>query len=747
MVLGQLQRARRKVIARIRDYKAILGDATGQVYADPGFYWVRPLGQADDNGNSTPGVPYQVRSGVALVVPRGGRQVWVGIGLDGHLTVKGFVHEDLASTDVGIDPRSLQPNDPYRAWIKLKQIQNFRALPLATGTTASMKVQVRQLFYYTETGDLVRYNGTNSSTHIDLTGYVPAADLQRYVVLWLRVYNPNALSDIQVTQSSTISSLDDSLSFDELQECADLSDADTIPIQAFRLHDAQTTLAMDDTIDVDLRQFINMPQIYGFPNSVARHYRIHAAHSVIMPEVVTIASGGGMDIQNDGVLVILDTDPASGGSAADTALTAPFVDTTAIVKGSADATKQARFEVDGFTTATTRAFTLPNADTTLVGTDIAQTLTNKTLTSPKIAEIRDADGNTGLTISNIDSPTPPTVYLGVLTDSIGSLYLTAVGVSNTDLILTAQGTGQIALQGRVIVSSQFLVDTVGYASHPAPDMTTAQRNGLSPNAGDEIENTTTGTRQRYNGSTWDDIVTSAIVANRALSNLASVAINTTLVSDTDDTDDLGTSSVKWREIFTGRLNVTSTTKASIPAPVMTTAQFDAATLVEGATGFSSDQNEPLFYDGATRRHLYHPLYSFLLHPFSEHTIVSGAAMSWTSDVNQVNGGYIRRTAAAVNDEVAYSVALPAGTYHIEYMALKNTNCGIMTLKFDGSTISTHDLYAAAMSYNVRGSSSNFNVNIAGVYTFTNLVASKNASSSNYFTLLSWFQFIRTANYP
>ena len=38
-------------------------------------------------------------------------------------------------------------------------------------------------------------------------------------------------------------------------------------------------------------------------------------------------------------------------------------------------------------------------------------------------------------------------------------------------------------------------------------------------------------------------------ANKALSNLASVAINTSLVSDTDNTDDLGTSSVAWKDLF------------------------------------------------------------------------------------------------------------------------------------------------------------------------------------------------------
>jgi hypothetical protein len=41
-------------------------------------------------------------------------------------------------------------------------------------------------------------------------------------------------------------------------------------------------------------------------------------------------------------------------------------------------------------------------------------------------------------------------------------------------------------------------------------------------------------------------------ANTALSNLTGVAINTSLVSDTDNTDDLGTSSVKWRDLFLNR---------------------------------------------------------------------------------------------------------------------------------------------------------------------------------------------------
>lgn len=65
---------------------------------------------------------------------------------------------------------------------------------------------------------------------------------------------------------------------------------------------------------------------------------------------------------------------ASGGGA-------PFADTTAIVKNNSDNTKQLKFDLSGISTATTRTLTVPNANTTIVGTDTTQVLTNKDLTS------------------------------------------------------------------------------------------------------------------------------------------------------------------------------------------------------------------------------------------------------------------------------------------------------------------------------------------------------------------------------
>lgn len=46
--------------------------------------------------------------------------------------------------------------------------------------------------------------------------------------------------------------------------------------------------------------------------------------------------------------------------------TLPIVDTTAVVKGSADATKLVRIEADGLTTGTTRVITMPDVDVTLL---------------------------------------------------------------------------------------------------------------------------------------------------------------------------------------------------------------------------------------------------------------------------------------------------------------------------------------------------------------------------------------------
>lgn len=59
-------------------------------------------------------------------------------------------------------------------------------------------------------------------------------------------------------------------------------------------------------------------------------------------------------------------------------------DTLFTLQDDGDTSKQARFQLSGITTATTRTYTLPNASVTLASLTGTETLTNKTITSPII---------------------------------------------------------------------------------------------------------------------------------------------------------------------------------------------------------------------------------------------------------------------------------------------------------------------------------------------------------------------------
>lgn len=67
----------------------------------------------------------------------------------------------------------------------------------------------------------------------------------------------------------------------------------------------------------------------------------------------------------------------------------------------------------------------------------------------------------------------------------------------------------------------------------------------------------TYTLQNRNGTLADD-TDLALKASTTLSNLWTVAINTSLVSDTDNTDDLGTTAKKWANLFVTTIGATAT---------------------------------------------------------------------------------------------------------------------------------------------------------------------------------------------
>lgn len=92
----------------------------------------------------------------------------------------------------------------------------------------------------------------------------------------------------------------------------------------------------------------------------------------------------------------------SGGTLATTTLdntnTYTAKDTNFTFQDDADTSKRFKFDVTNISTSTTRTFGVPNADTTLVGTNVSQTLTNKTIdgSSNTITNVSLTTGVTGV---------------------------------------------------------------------------------------------------------------------------------------------------------------------------------------------------------------------------------------------------------------------------------------------------------------------------------------------------------------
>jgi hypothetical protein len=100
-------------------------------------------------------------------------------------------------------------------------------------------------------------------------------------------------------------------------------------------------------------------------------------------------------------------EPAGGGGGS----TLPVADTTSIVEGSADATKELRFEVDGIATGTTIVATPPTTSFTMARTDAAQTFTGvQTFTSAPTAPVGVASNQLFGTITTPTAPTQLTSF-------------------------------------------------------------------------------------------------------------------------------------------------------------------------------------------------------------------------------------------------------------------------------------------------------------------------------------------------
>lgn len=133
-----------------------------------------------------------------------------------------------------------------------------------------------------------------------------------------------------------------------------------------------------------------------------------------------------------------------------------FIDNSTLIVDDGDNTKAFRFEASGITTATTRVLTVPDADLTIVGTTTTQTLSNKTLTAPRFADLGFIADPAGLAMLIFDQ-TASAVNNMQISNSATTTNPTfsVVGTdTNIGLDVQAKGTGQIRLLGTATQQAQ-----------------------------------------------------------------------------------------------------------------------------------------------------------------------------------------------------------------------------------------------------------------------------------------------------
>lgn len=114
-----------------------------------------------------------------------------------------------------------------------------------------------------------------------------------------------------------------------------------------------------------------------------------------------------------------------------------------------------------------------------------------------------------------------------------------------------------------------------------------------------------------------------------------------------------------------------------------------------------------------------------------------------STANSGSAQVLQNTSGAQNDAWALDLIMAAGTWDAHFWIRKSTNTGIITLNEDGASKGTVDTYAAAAAA-AKVSITGWTIATTGKKRMQILMATKNASSSNYFVSIFGIEFRRTA---
>jgi hypothetical protein len=199
----------------------------------------------------------------------------------------------IATNKAGYNTHVLNPLHPANTQLWLRQARDGRVFATATENTDSLTVSVEPcLFHFFGT----LYNG-GKENNIDLTTYIPGTLVERLIIIGERANDRT----IQVISGATRAITSTKYALSDIVPLIGQFDDYVMPLQAVKLaNDAATVLEKD--LHQDLRQFMNVPQPRGFPQTITRHIQILENYQQVYKGCLSITTGS---LTLEGELVIL----------------------------------------------------------------------------------------------------------------------------------------------------------------------------------------------------------------------------------------------------------------------------------------------------------------------------------------------------------------------------------------------------------------------------------------------------------
>ncbi len=297
-----IERVRSLIKRRIGDADlAYLGDTHGEgarvdVPGASGYVYVHfAAGGVDENGYAIYTPPQMAWAGGVAYPNLPGCPVYVKASDSGGLEIKSVHPQGLKQA--GIDARVLNPLNQQSKFVYLWQLTMGLASTVANTATDSFLITIKSFRHYV--GNIFQTFETPSTADmVDLEPYVPAADMHRYAAIWLDAY-----TNLPVVTTSTAQALTVPMDLTDIQELAAARPADAIPLKAFYLSNDQTTIKASDK-DTELRQILNTPHLWGFPNVLSHLERIWPNRTLVTGPY-TLSGIGAIALESGAQIIIV----------------------------------------------------------------------------------------------------------------------------------------------------------------------------------------------------------------------------------------------------------------------------------------------------------------------------------------------------------------------------------------------------------------------------------------------------------